>query len=167
MQCSIPVETAQLACTGRKYATTIRTPSRSWKQLRGRHMSVARGLGQDTVQGWLDLSKLVSGSGGIKTAYDDLAYKIGHDVYMDVSGWHLFLKEVKAVKGLTLAQALAQQFGEDISSQKYSSGTVEEVLKKIPIKLGGGKTKVPLLDLLPSACVQDLEGILADHEKNS
>lgn len=35
------------------------------------------GLGKDTVEGWIDLSKLVSGSGGIKTAYEDLAYKIG------------------------------------------------------------------------------------------
>lgn len=38
------------------------------------------GLGKDTVEGWIDLSKLVSGSGGIKTAYEDLAYKIGENL---------------------------------------------------------------------------------------
>ena len=38
---------------------------------------VVHGIGQDTVEGWIDLAKLVSGSGGIKTAYEDLAYKIG------------------------------------------------------------------------------------------
>ena len=38
---------------------------------------LCRGIGKDTVEGWIDLSKLVSGSGGIKTAYEDLAYKIG------------------------------------------------------------------------------------------
>jgi hypothetical protein len=36
-----------------------------------------RGFGKDTVEGWIDLSKLVSGSGGVKTAYEDLSYKIG------------------------------------------------------------------------------------------
>ena len=41
------------------------------------NIHVARGFGKDTVEGWIDLSKLVSGSGGIKTAYEDLAYKIG------------------------------------------------------------------------------------------
>ena len=39
-----------------------------------------RGIGKDTVEGWIDLSKLVSGSGGVKTAYEDLAYKIGMTV---------------------------------------------------------------------------------------
>ena len=42
-----------------------------------RNRVIVHGLGKDTVEGWIDLSKLVSGSGGIKTAYDDLAYKIG------------------------------------------------------------------------------------------
>lgn len=91
----------------------------------------------------------------------------GHDVYIDVSGWHLFLREVKAAKGLNLAQALAQQFGQDISSQKYNKGSLEEVLKKVPVKLGGGKAQLPLSDLLPAACVQDLERILADFEQDN
>lgn len=88
-------------------------------------------------------------------------------MYIDVGGWHLFLREVKAAKGLNLAQALAQQFGQDIASQKYSKNSFEEVLKKVPVKLGGGKAQLPLLDLLPSACVQDLERILADFERDS
>ncbi|KAA6418261.1 MAG: hypothetical protein FRX49_11770, partial [Trebouxia sp. A1-2] len=119
-----------------------------------------RGFGKDTVEGWIDLSKLVSGSGGVKTAYEDLSYKIGN-------GWHLFLREVKAAKGLNLAQALAQQFGQDISSKKYNKSTFEEVLRKVPIKLGGGKAQLPLMDLLPSGSVQDLERILEDFERDS
>lgn len=90
----------------------------------------------------------------------------GRDVYIDVSGWHLFLKEAKAAKGLTLAQALAQQFGEDISSGQFSSGKIEDILQKVPIKLGAGKVTVPLLELLPAACVRDLESILSDFEKD-
>ena len=87
-------------------------------------------------------------------------------MYIDVSGWHLFLREVKAAKGLNLAQALAQQFGQDISSGSNSKGNMDEELKKIPIKLGGGKTQLPLLELLPSGSVQDLEQILTDFEKD-
>ena len=89
---------------------------------------------------------------------------IGRDVYIDVSGWHLFLKEAKAAKGLTLAQALAQQFGVDVSSGQFSSSKLEEILQKVPIKLGGGKTQVPLYELLPSACIRDLESIVKDFE---
>lgn len=99
--------------------------------------------------------------------HDCLHVLPGRDVYIDVSGWHLFLREVKATKGLNLAQALAQQFGEDISSQKYNKGSLEEVLKKVPVKLGGGKAQLPLTELLPAACVQDLERILADFEKDN
>lgn len=91
----------------------------------------------------------------------------GHDVYIDVSGWHLFLREVKAAKGLNLAQALAQQYGQDISSKQFNKSSFEEVLKKVPIKLGGGKAQLPLLDLLPSGCVQDLQQILEDFEKDN
>ena len=90
----------------------------------------------------------------------------GHDVYIDVSGWHLFLREVKAEKGLNLAQALAQQFGQDISSQKFDQGSLEEVLKRVPIKLGGGKAQLPLIDLLPSGCIRDLERILEDYKRD-
>lgn len=93
-------------------------------------------------------------------------YFSGRDVYIDVSGWHLFLKEAKAAKGLTLAQALAQQFGEDVSSGQFSSGKIEDVLQKVPIKLGAGKVTVPLFELLPAACVRDLESILSDFEKD-
>lgn len=29
------------------------------------------------MQGWIDVAKLVSGGGGVKSAYKDLAYRIG------------------------------------------------------------------------------------------
>ena len=29
------------------------------------------------MQGWIDVAKLVSGGGGVKSAYKDLAYQIG------------------------------------------------------------------------------------------
>ncbi len=35
----------------------------------------------------------------------------GRDVYMDMNGWHLYLRDISAGKGLKLNQALAQQAG--------------------------------------------------------
>lgn len=51
----------------------------------------ASGTGQDAVESWIDLASFVASSGksGGHTAYDELADKIGKDVYIDVAGWHL------------------------------------------------------------------------------
>ena len=38
---------------------------------------ILRSAGKDAVQGWIDVAKLVSGGGGVKSAYKDLAYQIG------------------------------------------------------------------------------------------
>lgn len=47
-----------------------------------------------------------------------------------------------------------------------SESEVEEVLKKIPLSLGGGKQKVSLYDALPSMGVRDLAEIVKDFSKN-
>ena len=47
-----------------------------------------------------------------------------------------------------------------------SEGDVEEVLKKIPLSLGGGKQKVSLYDALPSFSIRDLSEIVNDFSKN-
>lgn len=41
-----------------------------------------------------------------------------------------------------------------------------DMLKKVPIKLGGGRVTLPLADLLPAACVADLERICDDYARN-
>lgn len=122
-----------------------------------------RGTGGDAVQGWLDLAKLVSGGGGFKSAFKDLAHKIGNDVYIDVNGWHLFLKDVSSGPDLKMHQALAQQIGVQASSGKLD---LKELLEKVPVKIGDGKTKVSLYDAIPSAIYGDLERIVEDFERN-
>lgn len=52
------------------FTTAKRAPARGASIL-------TRGSGGDAVQGWLDLAKLVSGGGGFKSAFKDLANKIG------------------------------------------------------------------------------------------
>jgi hypothetical protein len=43
------------------------------------------------VGSWIDLASFVtsSGGGGGRSPYEELADKIGRDVYIDVAGWHL------------------------------------------------------------------------------
>jgi hypothetical protein len=58
------------------------------------------------------MAKLVSGSAGAaKTPYDDLASSIGRDIYVDVAGWHLFMRDMNAAPGIKMSQALASQLG--------------------------------------------------------
>ena len=59
-------------------------------------------------------------------------------------------------------QALASQLG---PMGEPSESKVEEVLKKIPLSLGGGKQKVSLYDALPSMGVRDLAEIVKDFSK--
>lgn len=40
----------------------------------------------------------------------------GRDVYVDVAGWHLFLRDMNAAPGLKMSQALAAKFGPDVSA---------------------------------------------------
>ena len=40
------------------------------------------------------------------------------------------------------------------------------LLKKVPVKLGGGRTTLALGDVLPAACVQDMERICADYARS-
>ena len=47
-----------------------------------------------------------------------------------------------------------------------SESDVEEVLKKIPLSLGGGKQKVSLYDALPAFGIKDLAEIVSDFAKN-
>lgn len=87
----------------------------------------------------------------------------GKDIYIDVNGWHLFLKDVTAAPDVKLNQALAQQIGEESSQGKLD---LEALLKKVPVKIGGGKTRVSLFDAIPSFSYDDLQNIVRDFDRN-
>jgi hypothetical protein len=40
----------------------------------------------------------------------------GRDVYVDIAGWHLFMRDMNAVPGFKMSQALATQLGPEVSS---------------------------------------------------
>lgn len=87
----------------------------------------------------------------------------GSDIYIDVNGWHLFLRDVSAGPDLKLNQALAQQIGEATNNGKLD---LDGLLKQIPVKLGGGKAKISLYDAIPSFSLDDFHKIVEKFQDN-
>ncbi len=72
----------------------------------------------------------------------------GRDVYVDIAGWHLFLRDMTAVPGLKMAAALAGQLGPaaaDAGRGGLREADVAAVLKRIPVDVGGGRVTVGFL----------------------
>ncbi|WIA16395.1 hypothetical protein OEZ86_007881 [Tetradesmus obliquus] len=157
--------TRSTASAGARAICPLRSPA-----LQQRRCVAARGLGKDVVEGWLDLAKLVASEGSkAKSPYEELAYQIGRDVYVDIAGWHLFLRDMSAVPGLKMSQALATKLGPEVAGSRRGllESDVAAVLKKIPVELGAGKTRVSLFEVMPSMCVSDLVKILDDYARNA
>lgn len=94
-------------------------------------------------------------------AIENLAAEIGGNIYMDVSKWHLYLSDAH------LHTVLAEQLYPLLSSGSIQEEQVLKVLQGIPIKLGGGKREVPLIDLLPMQCQVNLIDLLEEFQRNS
>jgi hypothetical protein len=86
-----------------------------------------------------------------------LAAEIGENVYIDVAKWHLYLSNAK------LHTVVAEQLYPLITSNAVNEDRVLQVLGSIPIKIGGGKREVPLIDLLPLQCQVTLVDILEKY----
>ena len=116
---------------------------------------------------WLDLASFVAGSGDAGRAgiFDDLAARIGKDVYLDVAGWHLYLRDIKVDGRTTLASALAAKLGAAVADGGFKKAGVEAALAAIPVRLGGGKAEVSMLDAVPNGALGDLYRALEDFER--
>ncbi|MGF2036341.1 MAG: DUF3181 family protein [Nostoc sp. CmiVER01] len=86
-----------------------------------------------------------------------LAAEIGENVYIDVAKWHLYLSNAK------LHTVVAEQLYPLITSNAVNEDRVLQVLGSIPVKIGGGKREVPLIDLLPLQCQVNLVDILEKY----
>ncbi|MEH1839664.1 MAG: DUF3181 family protein [Nostoc sp.] len=89
-----------------------------------------------------------------------LAAEIGENVYIDVAKWHLYLSNAK------LHTVVAEQLYPLITSKAVNEDRVLQVLGSIPIKIGGGKREVPLIDLLPLQCQVTLVDILEKYQRD-
>ena len=119
---------------------------------------------------WADLAGVLSGRSGASAAdgaLGNLANKIGRDVYMDIGGWHLYLKDAKA-GGVNLSVGVAtlvmKKYFESGSSDEAKA--CEEALDEITVKLGGGKLNCMLSALVPRRCVEDLVSCVEDFIKD-
>jgi hypothetical protein len=74
-------------------------------------------------------------------AIEKLAALIGENVYLEIAKWHLYLRDAH------LHTVLAEQLYPILVKGNLQEGQVLDVVRNIPVKLGGGKD-VPLSDLL-------------------
>jgi Protein of unknown function (DUF3181) len=93
-------------------------------------------------------------------AIESLAAQIGENVYIDVAKWHLYLSEAH------LHTVVAEKVYSLLEDDELSEDAVIKILRGIPVKLGGGKLEVPLLDLLPMQCQVNLLDLLEEYQKN-
>jgi hypothetical protein len=89
---------------------------------------------------------------------EDLAAEIGDKVYIDVAKWHLYLKDAKL--HTTVAQQVFPLLTEGLTGDKLTA-----VLNGISIDLGGGRQKMPLLNLIPVTVQARLMDVLEDYAR--
>lgn len=90
---------------------------------------------------------------------ESLAADIGDNVYIDIAKWHLYLRDAK------LHTTLAEQLYPMLSDGGVTEDALEQVLRGISVKLGGGRKTVTLADLLPVQCQVNLMDMLDDYHK--
>ncbi len=89
-----------------------------------------------------------------------LAAQIGENVYIDVAKWHLYLSDAH------LHTVLAEKLYPLIENNTVNENGITAILREIPVKLGGGKTELALIDLLPMQCLVHLMDLLEEYQKN-
>lgn len=93
-------------------------------------------------------------------AIEALAAEIGENIYIDIAKWHLYLRDAH------LHTVLAEQLYPMLVNDSLQEDRVLQVLENIPVKLGGGKREVPLIDLLPMQCQVNLMDLLEENQRN-
>ncbi len=88
-----------------------------------------------------------------------IAAEIGENVYIDIAKWHLYLSDAH------LHTVVAEQLYPILTSQSLDEDRVLQVLQKIPVKIGGGRREIPLIDLLPVQCQVNLMDILEKYQR--
>ena len=85
----------------------------------------------------------------------DLERALSDRLYIQISGWHLYLGDAK------LAQTLAIECSARID--QGAAIAARQSLEALQVPLGGGSTKLPLARLIPAVQLRDLEEILEEH----
>ena len=88
-----------------------------------------------------------------------IAADIGENVYLDIAKWHLYLSDAH------LHTVVAEQLYPIITSNSLDEDRVLSILQAIPVKIGGGKREIPLVDLLPMQCQVNLMDIVEKYQR--
>jgi hypothetical protein len=91
---------------------------------------------------------------GTTELIESLAAEIGENVYIDIAKWHLYLSNAK------LHTVVAEKVYPLLVAKTVDEDEVLKVLQSIPVKIGGGRKELPLIDLLPLQCQVNLVDIL-------
>ena len=89
-----------------------------------------------------------------------LAAEIGEAIYLDIAKWHLYLSN--AHLHIPLAEKLYPLLAED----RLSEDAVLQILRDFPVKVGGGRYEVSLLNLLPTQGQRELLNLLEAFQQN-
>ena len=87
---------------------------------------------------------------------ETLAAELGGEVYIDVAKWHLYLADAK------LHMTVAEKLIPLLDAGTIDEDSVTQVLKRIPVKLAGGRTEVSLFDLLPMQGILNLLDVFGE-----
>ncbi len=90
-----------------------------------------------------------------------LAAEIGENIYLDIAKWHLYLSNAH------LHTLLAEQLYPLLQKGTVNESDVLQVLRSMPVKVGGGRHELPLLELLPMQCQVNLIDLLEEFQKNN
>lgn len=90
---------------------------------------------------------------------EQLAAAIGKEVYIDVARWHLYLRDAH------LHTLLAERLAPQVMAGKVDEDAVTEILQGIPVKVGGGRKELPLVDLLPMQSLLNLLDVLEEFSR--
>jgi hypothetical protein len=93
-------------------------------------------------------------------AIEALAAEIGDNIYIDIAKWHLYLSDAH------LATVVAERVYPLLTNNTLDESKVIKILEDIPVKLGGGKREVALVDLLPTSCQVNLMDLLEEYQRN-
>ena len=88
-----------------------------------------------------------------------IAAEIGENVYLDIAKWHLYLADAH------LHTVLAEQLYPVLTSNSLDEDRVLQILQNTPVKIGGGKREIPLVDLLPKQFQVNLMEILEKYQR--
>jgi hypothetical protein len=92
-------------------------------------------------------------------AIETLAAEIGERIYIDVANWHLYLREAH------LHTPLAERFYPMMESNDLNEQAVRQVLAATLVDFGGGKTRLPLSEIIPTPVQADLVEFLENYQR--